>query len=146
VCTAIITYVFLPSSRADNPITLAQQNADSKTEFQSPYWNLVSDQAKSFVRRIIVLDYFHHPAAQEVLRDPWCISTTTTTTTNLPSHIDLSPTLITGVLEQSGTIPISELPPTQATLLLLLLRVARARKAVVDGTTKIRIHASSPKH
>jgi len=51
------------ASRADNPTTLTQQNADSKTEFQSPYWNLVSDQAKSFVRRIIVLDYFHHPTA-----------------------------------------------------------------------------------
>ena len=147
MCTAIITCVFFcryPSSRADNPTTLAQQNADSKTEFQSPYWNLVSDQAKSFVQRIIVLDYFHYRTAQEALRDPWYISTTTTT--DLPSHVDLSSTLITGVLEQSGTIPISGLPPTRATLLLLLLRVARARKAVVDGITKIRVHTSSLKH
>ena len=37
-------------------------------------------------------------------------------------------------------------PTTLATLLLLLLRVAPARKAVVDGITKIRVHASSLKH
>jgi len=98
VCTTIITCVFFcryPSSCADNPTTLAQQNADSKTEFQSPYWNLVSDQAKSFsdVSSFLITSIILPP--KEALRDPWYISTTTTTTTtDLPSHVDLSPTLI----------------------------------------------------
>jgi len=36
------------------------------------------------------------------LRDPWL----TTNTTDMPYHVDISPTLRqTGVLEQSGTVP-----------------------------------------
>jgi len=109
VCTAIITCVLLccyPSSRADNATTLAQQNADSKTEFQSSYWNLVSDQAKSFIQRLIVLDYFHRPTAQDALRDPLYIpttTTTTTTTTDTSTRIDL--TLTNGVLKQTDIAP-----------------------------------------
>ena len=72
---------------------------------------------------------------------PWLTPTPTiTTTTDTPLHVDLSLDVTTWVLEQSGTAlwPISGPPTNLATLLLLLLRVARARKAVVDGTTKIR--------
>ena len=48
----------------------------------------VSDQAKSFIRRLAALDPFHRPTAQEALCDPWLAINTDT-----PSHVDLFPTL-----------------------------------------------------
>jgi len=69
-------------------MTDAQQSADPTIEFQSPYWNPVSDQAKSSIRRLVALDPLHRPIAQEALCDPWLA-----TTTDTPSHVDLSPTL-----------------------------------------------------
>ena len=83
---------YLPS-RVDNVI-FSQQNADPKIEFQSAFWDPVSYQAKSSIRRLrsrsIPLSY-----------RPWLIPTTTTTT-DPPTCLDL-PTLTSGVLEQSGT-------------------------------------------
>ena len=73
--------------RADNTTALAQQIADSRIEFQSPYWDPVSDQAKSFIRHLAAVDPLHRPTAQEALRDPWLTSLTTA------FHVDLSPTL-----------------------------------------------------
>ncbi|KAL9709429.1 Calmodulin-dependent protein kinase cmk2 [Leucoagaricus gongylophorus] len=72
--TGIITYVLLcgySPFRADNPITLAQQNTAAKIEFQSRYWNKVSEQAKTFIRRLATVDPSHRPTAQEALQDPW---------------------------------------------------------------------------
>ena len=46
----------------------------------------VSDQAKSFIQRLATLDLLHCSIAQVALRDPWLIPTTT----NTPSHVDLS--------------------------------------------------------
>ena len=67
---------------------LSSKNVDPKTEFHSPYWSPISDQAKSFIRRLAALDPHLRPTAQEALRDPWL-----TPTTDTPSHVDLSPTL-----------------------------------------------------
>ena len=58
---------------------------DHKIEFQSPCWNLVSNQAKSFIRRLAALDQLHFPTADEALCDPWLANT--------PSHVDITPTL-----------------------------------------------------
>ena len=96
---------FYPSSHLGNAISLAQQNANPKIEFQSPFWGPVSDQAKSFIRRLPVLDLLHRPTAHDAYA-----------TLGLPlpppppppptHHPTLiSPTLTTGVLEQSGTTP-----------------------------------------
>ena len=84
--------LWLPPFCADNTTTLAQQTADPKIEFQSPYWNLVSEQAKSFIRRLATVDPLHRPTAQEALHDPW-LTPIPTTGTDMPSHVDLSPTL-----------------------------------------------------
>jgi len=80
LCTPIITYVLLCSYfhfRANNTVTLAQQNADH------------SGEAKYFIRHLAALNMLHRPTTQEVLCDPWL----TTNTTDAPSHIDLSYTL-----------------------------------------------------
>ena len=90
----IITYALLcgyPPFRADNTTTLAQQSADSKIEFQSPYRKPVSEQAKSFIRRLATVDLLHRPTAQEALHDPWL--TPIPIGTDTPSHVDLSTTL-----------------------------------------------------
>jgi len=73
--------------RTDNTITLTQQNPDPKIEFQSLYWNLVSDQARSFIRRLAALNPLHRPTTDEALHNPWLA------TTNTPSHVDIAPTL-----------------------------------------------------
>ena len=77
LCTAIITCVLLrdyPPYCADN--TFAQQNAGPKIEFQSPYWDAVFDQAKSFIRRLATLDWLHLPTAHDTWRSPWLTATT----------------------------------------------------------------------
>ena len=51
-------------------LPLSQQNADPKIEFRNAYWNPVSDQAKSFIRRLAALDPFHRPAAEEASCNP----------------------------------------------------------------------------
>jgi len=57
---------FYPSSCLGNATSLAQQNTDLKIEFQSPFWGPVSDQAKSFIRRLSALDLLHRPTAHDV--------------------------------------------------------------------------------
>ena len=89
---------FDPPSRVDNTIIFSQENALPKIEFQSPFWDSISDQAKSCIRYLVALDLLHRFTAHKALCDPWF--TPTTTTTDSPYHIYLSPTLTTGVLEQ----------------------------------------------
>ena len=50
---------------------LSSKNVDPKTEFHSPYWSPISNQAKSFIRRLAALDPLHHPTA---LCDSWLTS------------------------------------------------------------------------
>ena len=40
---------------------LAQHNVNPKIDFQSSYWNPISDYAKSFIRRLAALDPLHRP-------------------------------------------------------------------------------------
>jgi len=127
-------------------MSLAQQNADPEIEFQSPCLNLISDEAKSFIRRLAALDLFHcptqrfnvtlaypHPHHHHHYRH-------ITPRLPLPRRHNWSPR----ARWHSALTDIR--PPTSLATLLLLLRVARACKAVVDGTTKIRVHASLLKH
>jgi len=74
----------------NNTTALAQQNADAKIEFQGPYWNPISGEVKFFIQRLAAFHPLHHPTAQDALHNPWL---TTITTTNIQSHVDLSPTL-----------------------------------------------------
>jgi len=70
------------------------------------------------------------------LRDP---QLTHTTTTETPSHVDPSPNF-----RQNWTLRAKYLDRykgRQQVQLLPLLRVARTSKAMVDGATKIRVHA-----
>ena len=71
-----------PPLRPPHKNTFAQQNADPKTKFQSPYWNPVSDQAKSFIQHLVALD--RPSTLEDVLRYPWL--TTSTTTIDAPFH------------------------------------------------------------
>ena len=80
-------------------MSLAQQNADPEIEFQSPCLNLISDEAKSFIRRLAALDLLHCPT-QRLTPTP-----TITTTTDTSLHVYLSLDVTTGVLEQGGTAP-----------------------------------------
>lgn len=72
--TGIITYVLLcgySPFRADNTKALIEENTAAKIEFQTRYWNKISDQAKDFIRRLTALDPNDRPTAQEALKDPW---------------------------------------------------------------------------
>ena len=65
---------------------LAQHNVNPKIDFQSPYWNPISDHAKSFIRRLAALDPLHRPTFQEAFPGPWL---TTTTITSSPRRRSL---------------------------------------------------------
>jgi calcium/calmodulin-dependent protein kinase I len=72
--TGIITYVLLcgySPFRADNDINLLKQNTAARIQFQAPYWNKISPQAKEFVTRVTTVDPNRRPSAGEALRDPW---------------------------------------------------------------------------
>ena len=84
LCTTIITYVPLygySPFRADNATALAQQNTDPEIEFQSSYSNLISDEAKSFVRRLAALNLLHCRTQRFYVTLSYPHPTITTTTT-----------------------------------------------------------------
>ena len=40
-------------------------------EFQSPWWDDISDEAKLLIRKLLVLDPQLRPSAEKVFEDPW---------------------------------------------------------------------------
>ena len=59
---------FDPPSRVDNTIIFSQENALPKIEFQSPFWDSISDQAKSCIRYLVTLDLLHRFTAHKTMR------------------------------------------------------------------------------
>lgn len=53
-------------------------------KFHKPYWDNISDDAKNFILRCLILDPSQRPTATELLTDPWIISKTSRTEDLLP--------------------------------------------------------------
>ncbi|KAJ7721113.1 CAMK/CAMK1 protein kinase [Mycena metata] len=73
-CTGIITYVLLcgySPFRAEDAQTLMRETMEAKIEFHAKYWKNVSEEAKTFIKRLLSVDPEERPTAEEALKDPW---------------------------------------------------------------------------
>ena len=45
-------------------------------EFDSPYWDAISDSAKDFIRQLMELDPKKRNTCQQAIDHPWCVQNT----------------------------------------------------------------------
>ena len=72
----IITYILLcgyPPFHHDNHSILFKMIKKGEYEFDSPYWDHVTDDAKRFIRRMLETDPNMRASARELLEDPWIV-------------------------------------------------------------------------
>jgi calcium/calmodulin-dependent protein kinase I len=73
----VITYILLcgfpPFYNEDLP-QLFEQIMKAEYDFPAPDWDVISDDAKNFIRQILVLDPHKRPTSAEALQHPWMIS------------------------------------------------------------------------
>ncbi|KAI5450774.1 Calmodulin-dependent protein kinase cmk2 [Naganishia albida] len=70
----IITYVLLcgyTPFRSDDPKELVRETARGRIEFHAPYWNNVSEEARNFIKELVVVDPHKRLTAEEALHHPW---------------------------------------------------------------------------
>ncbi|GHJ85427.1 hypothetical protein NliqN6_1829 [Naganishia liquefaciens] len=70
----IITYVLLcgyTPFRSDDPKELVRETARGRLDFHDKYWADVSEEAKDFIRALVVIDPEKRLTAQEALSHPW---------------------------------------------------------------------------
>ena len=70
----VIVYILLcgfPPFYADNDAQLFERIKKGKYEFLKPYWDPVSDVAKAFIRRMLVVDPRERATTSDLLNDPW---------------------------------------------------------------------------
>jgi len=70
----VIVYILLcgfPPFYADNDAQLFERIKNGKYEFLKPYWDPISDAAKDFVRRMLVVDPAKRATCDELMKDPW---------------------------------------------------------------------------
>lgn len=70
----VIVYILLcgfPPFYAENDSLLFQQIKAGKYEFLRPYWDPVSDEAKDFVAKLLVVDPKRRMTAEQALHHPW---------------------------------------------------------------------------
>lgn len=70
----VIVYILLcgfPPFYAENDALLFQQIKSGKFEYLQPYWDPVSDLAKDFVSKLLVVDPKRRMTAEIALAHPW---------------------------------------------------------------------------
>lgn len=75
--TGVIVYILLcgfPPFYAENDALLFQQIKAGKYEFLRPYWDPVSDLAKDFVSKLLVVDPKRRMTAEQALEHPWLVT------------------------------------------------------------------------
>jgi len=78
----IITYILLcgyPPFHHDNHNMLFKMIKKGDYEFDSPYWDEVSDDAKDLIRRMLVVNPDNRETAQELLQHKWITGTDVST-------------------------------------------------------------------
>lgn len=79
----VITYILLcgyPPFYDENDSELFRQILRAEYEFDSPYWDEISDSAKQFIRLLMCKDPKKRLTCQEALRHPWICGNTAKTT------------------------------------------------------------------
>jgi len=72
----IIAYIILcgfPPFYHQNNAVLFEKIKSGKFPFPSPYWDNVSQEAKSFISSLLVVDSTKRPSMEEILQHPWMI-------------------------------------------------------------------------
>lgn len=70
----VITYILLcgyPPFHDDNHNALFRKIKKGKYQFDSPYWDHVSDDAKDLIKRMLVVDPAERDTAEKLLQHPW---------------------------------------------------------------------------
>jgi len=70
----VITYVLLcgfPPFYGETQKELFEGILNARYDFPDPEWSSVSEEAKNFVRRLLVVDPNKRPSAEDSLQDPW---------------------------------------------------------------------------
>ncbi|KIY71591.1 Pkinase-domain-containing protein [Cylindrobasidium torrendii FP15055 ss-10] len=70
----VITYVLLcgySPFRSDDLKVLVRETKEAKVQFHERYWKNVSQEAKSFILKLLNPDPVKRPTAEEALKDPW---------------------------------------------------------------------------
>jgi serine/threonine protein kinase len=70
----VIVYILLcgfPPFYADNDAQLFEKIKKGQYEFLKPYWDPISDGAKAFVRRMLIVDPKERATVDQLLADPW---------------------------------------------------------------------------
>ena len=73
----VISYILLcgyPPFHHENQAVLFRKIKSGRFEFDSPYWDAVSEEAKSFIRRMLTVDPARRATAALLLQDPWMLS------------------------------------------------------------------------
>jgi len=73
----VIVYILLcgfPPFYADNDAQLFERIKAGKYEFLKPYWDPISDTAKDFVRKMLIVDPKKRATVDDLLKDPWLSS------------------------------------------------------------------------
>ena len=73
----VITYILLcgyPPFYAENDPELFEQILEGKLEFDSPYWDEISNDGKEFICQLMSVDADKRLSCEEALKHPWILS------------------------------------------------------------------------
>ncbi|XP_039249814.1 calcium/calmodulin-dependent protein kinase type 1-like [Styela clava] len=85
----VITYILLcgyPPFYAEEDPELFDQIKKAEYEFDSPYWDDISEAAKSFIRRLMEKNSDKRYSCKQAMQDPW-ISGGAASTKNIHQHV-----------------------------------------------------------
>jgi len=86
----VIVYILLcgfPPFYADNDAQLFEKIKQGKYEFLKPYWDPISDAAKDFIRKMLVVDVTKRQTADQLLADPWLQEEAKKTALSTPAEL-----------------------------------------------------------
>lgn len=72
--TLLCGYLPFDTDDESNDAEIFKAILTANFEFDAPFWDDVSDHAKDFVRRTLVVDQLERPSASELLSHEWIIS------------------------------------------------------------------------
>ena len=117
----VVAYILLcgfPPFYDESTPALVQQILSGKYDFPSPFWDQVSENAKSFVRFLLNTDPASRPTAEQALAHPWI--------TSEASSAKLSGT-VSKLKESAARKRLKKVSRLSTSLLLLLLSILSHR-------------------
>jgi serine/threonine protein kinase len=88
----VITYILLcgfPPFYADNDAQLFEKIKKGQYEFLKPYWDPISDGAKEFVKKMLIVDPAKRATCDQLLQDPWLAGPRSENEAKLHTHKEM---------------------------------------------------------